>query len=314
MAVFPSIVRFEPALVLDTGLFVPRRLACCFFVVLYLVFMSMSFFASLPLRLVVAWEIPHVRRRGVPCLLSVSFRLHLFFFHRGLDGLPFFAGWHCCLSEHTGQSLHAPSLLPVNRAVRHTFVFCFFFSFLFLLNFSLLDRYIPSASLFFHRPRAVSSTLFLNHLQSSDLLKASSSRFVYIYLPGWSGLRQRCAMVGFWWFDDVLALAKDVVGVTRGNSCVAAMVLQSLRWMRGHATTVYHAGHGCYWGCVVGFSPEIDWWVDEGRVLLSNDAWEAYLSESDWSRLLLETRFAKIKKQRFVRECAQQTSKHSRPE
>lgn len=26
-----------------------------------------------------------------------------------------------------------------------------------------------------------------------------------------------------------------------------------LGWMGGHATTVYHAGRGCHWGCVMGF-------------------------------------------------------------
>jgi hypothetical protein len=41
--------------------------------------------------------------------------------------------------------------------------------------------------------------------------------------------------------EGVLALVEDVVGVTLGVSCMAAMVLQSLRWMggwRGHATTI----------------------------------------------------------------------------
>ena len=59
-------------------------------------------------------------------------------------------------------------------------------------------------------------------------------------------------MSGLWCFEDFLALAKEVVGVTHGISCVAAMVLHVPGMDRGSCYR-YHAGYGCHWGCVVGF-------------------------------------------------------------
>lgn len=90
---------FGPAR-LDTGLFVPRRLVCLllFFLRSIPCFHEHAFLFCIVISVLHACrEGFYAWKMGVPCLLFLSFRLHLFFFFRRvLKALPLlpYAGWH----------------------------------------------------------------------------------------------------------------------------------------------------------------------------------------------------------------------------
>jgi len=89
-------------------------------------------------------------------------------------------------------------------------------------------------------------------------------------------------MVGSSEFEDFLALAKDFVGVTRGISCVAAMVLHVPGMDGGschYCVSCRSFARGCHWGCVMGFG-----FRDAGREVNVKTAWRCWWSMGSISR------------------------------